>query len=78
MSSPVDDLMGNPIATHGTEVELDSSEGLEIDVVDDRPEEDRVERDPNRYEANDDENNKLSRSEKKRPRAVPSRLWLTQ
>ena len=66
MSSPVDDLMGNPIATHGTEVELDSSEGLEIDVVDDRPEEDRVERDLNRSAANDDEIDLVSGSAKKR------------
>ncbi len=66
MSAPVDDLMGNPIAEHGTEVELESSGDIEIDVVDDRPEEDRVVRDPNRSSGNDDEIDLVSGSAKGR------------
>ena len=39
MTAPLDDLMGNPVSEHSKD--LDESE-VEIDVVDDRPEEDQV------------------------------------
>jgi len=43
MSSPLDDLMGNAITEHIVDDNSISDDDVHIDVVDDRPEEDRVE-----------------------------------
>jgi hypothetical protein len=43
MSSPLDDLMGNAITEHIVDDSSIADEDVQIDVIDDRPEEDRVE-----------------------------------
>ena len=43
MSAPMDDLMGNPVAEHTFDSGSIADPDVEIDVVDDRPEEDQVE-----------------------------------